>query len=128
MAGDKADIKSSITVLAQRYPDALSAVDPTLINKAFSELPNDKPDDRCDLTGVVFDAHCRYFGHIEPSASWQRLALALFKQGETDRALEVASRIDDVEKLISMRADLRYAPLSVNGLPPILMLEMPLIV
>ncbi len=108
---DKPDIKACITALAQRYPEVLSGFDPQLVSGAIGQLTSEKPVDRPELLGILFDAHYRYFGRVEPGTLWQDLARALSEHGDSARAVEVASRIDEVEPLISMRADRRYAPL-----------------
>lgn len=111
LLADKPDISACIVALARRYPDALNAIDPLILLRAATSLTADKTIDPREPLGSLFDAHFRIFGRMEPSGLWRNLAFDLYKDGQTERALEVGSRIDDVKALIAMRADLRYAPL-----------------
>ncbi len=110
-SGEGAVIRVALTELAEKYPATLSAIDPTLLLGITLAVAKDPAGSAKDMRDVLFDANYLAFGRVNPSAVWLYLATDLLEQGNSERARQVAARIEDFESFLRLRVDSRYAGL-----------------
>jgi hypothetical protein len=108
LARNRSVVLRSLRALAESYPDDLSMMDPAVIASAVDVVRSGSQLDTVDLLSSLYAARFRYLGRLEPSEFWQELAQALAAQGNQMKAVEVASRITNVDILIMLKADRRY--------------------
>ncbi|MDB5972719.1 MAG: hypothetical protein JWQ90_5169 [Hydrocarboniphaga sp.] len=112
MLDDEADSLRSLTVIAQRWPQSLDQINyQAVMQIAQSDYADSHDELHFELLKALFDAGWTVEGALEPSWQWRDLVVGWIKRKSPDRALAVARRIDDIDVLIELRADLRFAAL-----------------
>jgi beta-barrel assembly-enhancing protease len=106
--GNTAESVSTLTVLAQRWPDRSIKFRPEYIRHVIDEAKQSGSDSALPLLQALYDAHWKLKWDIEPSAAWRDLILRLVEKGRLAQAIDVSAHVTDVYVLIAMRADRRF--------------------
>jgi beta-barrel assembly-enhancing protease len=103
-----ADAAHSLTILAQRWPGTVSALQPDAIMQLHYQLKlaHDHDAERAMLD-ALFDAKWQVKG-VEPSSLWRALALLCIQRDDVARATTVALRITSGRVALSMLVDKRF--------------------
>jgi tetratricopeptide (TPR) repeat protein len=105
------DAVDSLTVIAQRWPEALEKYDDRYLASFIARVVRSPaPQTAQPLLEALFAAKWKMEGGLEPSYFWAQLARMLIEQKQPDRAKEVIARITAPRELLAMRVDKRFDP------------------
>ena len=103
------EIIASLTDVVQKVPGGLEHVNYRFILFELGEAKKALPHGASfPLMQALFAAHWKLEWGVQPSATWQDLALLLLEQNRLAEAIDVATRVEDEYALISMRANRRF--------------------
>lgn len=112
LAEDRGEAATSLTTLAQRWPEALSDVPIQIASGTLWQTPKAGPG-RYKLLKALYDA--KYTSDGFPLSSWWRdLALLQLERGERNEAIQTLSHIADPYVAISILADKRFEPVRTD--------------
>jgi hypothetical protein len=103
-----ADAVSSLTTLAQRWPEQSRNLDADFVLEVVTEAKQLPHRPRYALLRALYDAHWTLKGNIEPSEAWRDLTLLLLENGHLAEATEVSAHVVDPYALVAMRSDRRF--------------------
>ena len=103
-----ADAARALVVLAQRWPEQLATLNKALVYGALRAIDRLPHEAQLSSLSALFQAHFTLKWGMESNRSWRSLTLLLLERNRLSEAVEVASRINGAEVLLSMRVDRRF--------------------
>jgi TPR repeat protein len=108
-ANDAPGSIEALTILARRWPEALSTLRQDVILQAMrASFAPDAKEKRFRLLETIYEIGWRPLVEGNAHWAWRDLAEMLLERGRIERATQVATLITDVDVLISMRIDNRF--------------------
>lgn len=106
---DYIDSARCIVVIARTWPETLGQIRARAIISIVRDLmrSDNERDEYIALLASLFDANWTFEGR-EANALWLSYTEFLVKRGNLARAVEVATRIDSPETVLSLRVDKRF--------------------
>lgn len=106
------DAISSLTIVARRWPESLPLVDDLLVFRLARHAKRSTAGTQAyfGLLDALYAAGWKSPSGREPASLWCELTLLLLERGQTDRARQVAARVNGTYSLIGMRVDNRFEP------------------
>jgi hypothetical protein len=105
---NKAEIVSSLTSIAQRYPEKISSARTQWIVAVVRQSRQLPAGQRLALYRSLYAAHWKLQWNFEPSYLWIELTRLLLENGEQEAAVDVSTHVTDAYDLIAMRVDRRF--------------------
>jgi beta-barrel assembly-enhancing protease len=105
---NEAQMVSSLTSIAQRYPEKVSNFRPQWIVAVVRQSRKLPAGQRLALYRSLYAAHWKLQWNFEPSYAWLELTRLLLENGEQEAAVDVSTHVTDAYDLIAMRVDRRF--------------------
>lgn len=108
------EIIVSLTDVAQKNPESLDSLNYLFILNQLGAAQKALPHGAAlPLMQALYAAHWKVVWGMEPSGTWQDLALLLLEQNQVSQAIDVSTHVTDEYVLIAMRADRRFDAITV---------------
>jgi hypothetical protein len=113
---DTSEKLASLTDLALKNPERLDHMNYQFILRVLNESEKQLPHGAAlPLMQALYTAHWKVVLSMEPSGTWQDLALLLLEQNRLSEAIDVSTHVTDEYALIAMRSDRRFDAISASN-------------
>jgi tetratricopeptide (TPR) repeat protein len=104
------DAATSVTIVARRWPEAISTSNPQWIGAvAFNANKDGKHrNEQLELMNALFAANFTIQFGLQPDSLWKELITEALERNDLLRARELSKRVQNTETLVSMRIDRRF--------------------